>query len=102
MDVARIPLENKEKAISSLFRLSPDVCFNTDQDGTAVLNVESGKFHSLIGSASELWTTLAAHPEGIPLERIVDALSASPDFAGTSREACERSVECMLNNLIKI
>lgn len=102
MSVLGIASEDKNKIISSRFRLSPDTCFNTDQDGTAVLNVESGKFHSLIGSASELWTTLSAHPDGVTFEGIIDSLWASPDFAGASREACERSVECMLKNLIKI
>lgn len=84
------------------FRVSPHVCFSTDQDGTAILNVEHGKFHSVIGAGSAAWQQIAAHPEGITLDIIVDQLlTMDADFTSEPREKVRQAVSYLLDTLVE-
>src|SRR6185369_16150023 len=65
---ARVMKTNGE---SPVYRVAADVCFSTDKEGTIILNVHGGRFHSLIQSGSKLWSLLAAHDEGITQAELV-------------------------------
>jgi hypothetical protein len=102
-DLIAIVSENGGTAFSPRYLLSPEACFSTDHDGTAVLNLESGKFHSLIGAGSVAWSKIVAHPEGITLDMVVDELLTKEDeFAGEPREKVELAVTGMLDMLTEI
>jgi hypothetical protein len=96
-------LPNPSLMTAIRYRVCPDVCFSTDQDGTAILNVERGKFHSLIGAGSTAWSKIAAHPEGVRLGVVVDDLLAKEEeFVGEPREKIELAVARMLVKLAAI
>jgi hypothetical protein len=61
------------------YRIASDVCSSTDQDGTIVLDVRGGKFHSLIQNGSRVWSILAAHRNGITQAELVDHLIVNDD-----------------------
>ena len=77
---------------SPAYRVAADVCFTTDHDGTIILDVQGGKFHSLIQGGSKVWSVLAAHPQGITARVIVSQLMTHDDgFAEERREEVEVS-----------
>lgn len=84
------------------YRIAPDVCFSSDKDGTIVLDVRGGKFHSLIHSGSNVWSMLAAHPEGITLPELVNQLMEhDDDFAEEPREQVESAIQHILEKLTR-
>ncbi len=79
------------------FKVSPDICSNTGEDGSTILSVEQGKLYSVIGAGSLIWTKLTAAPSGLSLDAIVDALQA--DFESIPRRQLQRDVEGFLEQL---
>jgi hypothetical protein len=87
---------------TSLYRVPSGVCHSTDQDGTIVLNIEQGKFYSLISAGSMVWQQVAAHPEGATFDTVVDKLMTNEvEFANKPREKVERAISSMLNTLVE-
>jgi hypothetical protein len=85
---------------SPAYRIAADVCFSTDRDGTIILDVHGGKFHSLIQSGSNVWSILAAYPEGITSRELVNQLMEhDDDFAEESREQVEAAIRNILQKL---
>jgi hypothetical protein len=83
------------------YRVSPEVCFSTDQDGTVILSVERGKFHSLIRAGSKAWSKIAAHAEGVTVGMVVDELlMREGEFIGEQRENVEQAFVRMLDMLV--
>jgi hypothetical protein len=83
------------------YRIAAEVCFSTDQDGTIILDVHGGKFHSLIQGGSKVWSVLAAHPQGITARELVNQLMEHDDgFAEERREEVESAVRGILERLI--
>lgn len=82
------------------YRIGADVCFSTDNDGTIVLDIRGGKFHSLIQTGSKVWSVLTAHPRGITQSDVVDHLMAQDDeFAEEPRENLEPAIQRILQQL---
>jgi transglutaminase superfamily protein len=56
--------------MSARFVVSTDVCSVTDKDGSTILHVRKGILFSAIGLASDLWTRLITHPEGLDFDEL--------------------------------
>jgi hypothetical protein len=91
----------KTNGENPLFRVAADVCFSTDKDGTIILDVHGGKFHSLIQSGNKLWSILAAHDQGITQAALVDELMNDDEFAQESREKIESVIQHVLQRLMR-
>lgn len=82
------------------YRVAADVCFTTDKDGTIILDVHGGKFHSLIQSGSKVWSLLAAHEDGITETELVNELvDHDEDFAQEPRDKVESAIQHVLRQL---
>ena len=93
---------NKQDPERLTYHIAADVCFSTDTDGTIVLDVQGGKFHSLIQSGSKVWSALAAHPHGITAHELVNHLmDHHGEFAGESREVVESAIQHILQQLTR-
>jgi hypothetical protein len=89
-------------AESPTYRIAADVCFSTDTDGTIILDVRGGKFHSLIQSGSKVWSLLAAHPRGITQTELVSHLmDGDAGFAAEPREEVEAAIVGILQQLTR-
>ena len=87
---------------SPVYRVAADVCFSTDKEGTIILDVHGGRFHSLIQSGSKLWSLLAAHDEGITQAELVDEfLKDDEDVATEAREKIEAAIQLVLQQLTR-
>jgi transglutaminase superfamily protein/coenzyme PQQ synthesis protein D (PqqD) len=85
-----------------VYRVAADVCFSTDKDGTIILDVQGGKFHSLIQNGSKVWSMLAAHSEGITQTQLVDELMGQDEeFAQEPREKIEAAIQRVLQQLTR-
>ena len=90
----------KDDSKNTAYRVAADVCFSTDDDGTIILDVHGGKFHSLIQSGSKVWTVLAAHPEGITQTDLTNQLmDHDEEFAEEPREKFEQAIQRILQQL---
>lgn len=56
--------------MSARFVVSREVCSVTDQDGSTILHLRKGILFSAIGLASDLWTRLITHPEGLEFDEL--------------------------------
>lgn len=84
----------------STYRIASDVCFSTDQDGTIILDVHGGKFHSLIQSGSKVWSILAAHHNGMTQAALVDQLmEQDEELLREPRERVEPAIQRTLQQL---
>jgi hypothetical protein len=84
------------------YRITVDVCFSTDKDGTIILDVQRGRFHSLIQGGSKVWSILAAHPKGITEAELVTQLIDSGDeFASEPRAEVESAIKHTLDQLMR-
>ena len=84
------------------YRVAADVCFSTDAEGTIILDVQGGKFHSLIQGGSKVWSILTAHREGIRQEEIVDRLMGhDEECAQEPRDKVESAIERILQQLMR-
>lgn len=79
------------------YRIATGVCFSTDNDGTIILDVRGGKFHSLIQSGSKVWSILAAHCHGITQAELVDQMDQDDE----SRQKLEAAIQHMLQQLTR-
>ena len=87
---------------SAAYRVAADVCFSTDKDGTIILDVQGGKFHSLIQNGSRVWSVLAAHDEGITVAKLIDELMGQDEeFAHEPRERVETAIQHVLQQLTR-
>jgi hypothetical protein len=86
--------------MTSTYRIASDVCFSTDQDGTIILDVHGGKFHSLIQNGSKVWSVLAAHRNGITQAELVDRLmDQDTGLSNEAREEVEPAIQRILEQL---
>lgn len=93
---------NKEDPETPTYRIAADVCFSTDTDGTIVLDVQGGKFHSLIQSGSKVWSALAEHPHGITQsDLVIHLMDHEGAFAGEMREDVESAIQHILQQLTR-
>lgn len=84
------------------YRVAADVCFSADEDGTIILDVYGGKFHSLIQSGSKVWSVLAAHRDGITEAELVNQLmDHDEEFAQEPREKVESAIQRILQQLTR-
>jgi hypothetical protein len=87
---------------SPAYRVATDVCFTTDMDGTIILDVQGGKFHSLIQSGSKVWSVLAAHPDGITQTELRDELmEQDEEFAQEPRDRVDSAIQHILLQLTR-
>src|SRR5262245_49858125 len=92
----------KTNGQSPVYRIAADVCFSTDNDGTIILDVQGGKFHSLIQSGSKVWSILAAHDEGTTQAALVDELMNHDEaFAQEPRAEIESAIQRVLQQLTR-
>ncbi|HEU4770158.1 MAG TPA: lasso peptide biosynthesis B2 protein [Pyrinomonadaceae bacterium] len=83
------------------YRIAPDVCFSTDSDGTIILDIQGGKFHSLIQSGSRAWSMIAARPDGTTRTELVDRFMKADEFATEPRDKVESSLDHILQQLTR-
>jgi len=76
------------------FAVSPDVRSDTDNDGTAILQIRQDKIYTIVGVGSTIWSQLVASENGLSPQQIVQALSS--DFKDIPRQQIERDVERFL------
>lgn len=76
------------------FAVSPDVRSDTDNDGTAILQIRKDKIYTIVGVGSIVWSKLAASENGLAAQQIVQSLSA--DFTDVPRQQIECDVERFL------
>jgi len=76
------------------FAVSPDVRWDTDNDGTAILQIRRDKIYTIVGVGSIVWSKLVGSENGFAAQKIVQELSA--DFEDVPREQIERDVERFL------
>lgn len=76
------------------FMVSSDVRSDTDNDGTAILQIRDDKIYTIVGVGSAVWSKLIASKSGSAALQIVDALSA--DFKDIPYHQIERDVEHFL------
>lgn len=82
------------------YRIASDVCFSTDQNGTIILDVQGGRFHSLIQSGSTVWSILSAHRNGITQAELVNQVMDHDDeLLHEPREKIESAIEHILQQL---
>ena len=87
---------------SPVYRVAADVCFSTDKDGTIILDVRGGRFHSLIQSGSKVWSVLVAHEDGIRrLELCDELMDHDEDFAQEPRDKVEAAIQHVLQQLTR-
>jgi hypothetical protein len=92
----------KTNGRSPIYRVAADVCFSTDEDGTIILDVQGGKFHSLIQSGSKVWTILAAHHEGISQGELIDKLmDHDEELAQEPRAELDSAIQRILQQLVR-
>lgn len=84
---------------NTLFSLAPFTVSSTDKDGAVLLNIERGKFYSLIGTGSTIWEILSTHPNGITLDNLIDKLILQTKLSET--ESIEQ-IRGTVNNLLEI
>ncbi len=92
----------KNNGHDPVYRVAADICFSTDKDGTIILDVHGGKFHSLIQSGSKVWSVLAAHDEGITQAELIHELMKDEDFAPEPREKIESAIQHVLQQLTRV
>jgi Transglutaminase-like superfamily/Coenzyme PQQ synthesis protein D (PqqD) len=85
---------------STRYRIALGASSATEEDGTTILNVDKGKFYSLIGSGSEIWAKLAASPHGLTVDDIVTALP--PELEAATPQETGQEVERFLGQLNRI
>jgi len=84
------------------YRIASDVCSSTDQDGTIILDVCGGKFHSLIQRGSKVWSILAAQPRGITQTELLSRLvEQDEELEREPREKVEDAIENILRQLTR-
>lgn len=83
------------------YHVAANVCFSTDAEGTIILDVERGKFHSLIQGGSKVWSVLAAHPEGITRAELMNQLVRDDELASEPRHKLEPAIKHMLDQLMR-
>ena len=85
-----------------VYRVAADVCFTTDNDGTIILDVQGGKFHSLIQSGSKVWTALAGHADGITQAELVNELmDQHQEFAEEPHDKVVSAIQHILEQLTR-
>lgn len=82
---------------SKRFALGPGILSSTDQDGTAVLNVERDRMYSVIGLGSVIVAKLAQCESGLTFESLVDRIT--PEVKGATPGQTERDVARLLDAL---
>ena len=79
------------------FSIAPGICSITEEGGTAILNVERGKFYSIIGLGSTIWDKLVASPQGMTIDDLVG--SVSDDFEDATPHEIKGEIENFLDEL---
>jgi len=87
------------KSVEPVYRIAPDVCFSTEPDGTIILDIQGGKFHSLIQSGSRVWSIIVAQPGGITRTELIDRLLS--ECPNEPREKVESGVKHILEQLTR-
>jgi len=76
------------------FAVSSDVRSDTDNDGTAILQIRQDKIYTIVGVGSAIWSKLVVSKHGLAAPQIVEALSA--DFKNIPRQQIEGDVHRFL------
>ena len=77
------------------FTVSPDVRSDTDNDGTAILQIRHDKVYTIVGVGSVIWSKLVAAENGLTAQEIAQALS--DEFKDVPRQQIECDVERFLS-----
>jgi transglutaminase superfamily protein/coenzyme PQQ synthesis protein D (PqqD) len=76
------------------FTVSSDVRSDTDNDGTAILQIKQDKIYTIVGVGSAIWSKLVVSRQGLAASQIAEALSA--DFRNIPRQQIDRDVQHFL------
>lgn len=82
--------------------ISPDVRHSIENDGTAIFNLLTGKFHSVLQEGGLVWSRLAMSSDGVTLEEVVDYLISRGRFANAPRTGVNGAVEAMFGKLVAL
>jgi hypothetical protein len=77
--------------------MGPGILSCTDQDGTAVLNIERDRMYSVVGLGSVILAKLAKCESGLTFESLVDTLT--PEVKGATRGQTECEVARLMDAL---
>ena len=83
--------------MSKRFVISADVCSASDADGSTILHVRKGILFSAIGLASDLWTKLITHPEGLDFAELNAHITAN--YPQVAKERIEQDLTKILEQL---
>ena len=82
--------------------ISPNVRHSIENDGTAIFNILTGKFHSVLQEGSLVWSRLASSSDGVTLEEVVDYLISRGRFADAPRTGVKGALEPMFEKLVAL
>lgn len=82
--------------------ISPGVRHSIENDGTAVFNILTGKFHSLLQEGSLVWSKLASSSDGVTPEEVVDYLISRGMFANAPRIGINGAIQAMFEKLLAL
>jgi hypothetical protein len=83
--------------MSKRFVISADVYSASDADGSTILHVRKGMLFSAIGLASDLWTKLLTHPEGLDFAELNAHITAN--YPQVAKERIEQDLTKILEQL---
>lgn len=82
--------------------ISPHVRHSIENDGAAIFNILTGKFHSVLQEGSLVWSKLALTSDGVTLEEVIDYLISRGRFANAPRTGVKSAVEAMFGKLVAL
>ena len=89
-------LETNQQTADMQFVIAPDVCSNSDSDGTTILDIRNDRIYNAIGLSSLIWTKLATANTGLSQSAIVDSLRT--EFIDVPEQQIESDVDHLLSD----
>jgi len=96
--VEKLP-SRERKSMGKRYNVSPNVCSNTNKDGSIILDIDGGLIFSLIGVGSLIWAKLNAHPAGLTVDDVVRSIESN--FEDVPPPQIQRDVKNILNQLVQ-
>ena len=85
--------------MSTRFVISADVCSASDADGSTILHLRRGILFSAIGLASDLWTKLITHPDGLDFDQLCSDIGII--YPHVAKEQIAHDLRSVLEQLSK-
>src|SRR6185369_6264882 len=91
-----VAFQKRKLHMSESFRILPNICSASDQDGTTILDFAGNRIYSVIGMGSVIWSQLASSSRSVTFDELLDGLSN--EFSSVSRVQIEQDLTTLLAN----